>query len=196
MACVLAAMMASAPAATPIDGKTFSEINLPAPIQEVPLSLAAARSWTWREGSTERVFLDRDVRVALGPYSFRARQASLWLEPVRIEGRDAEQVALYFAEVSDPAGAVGLSQQADRLLVTTVIARTVLNVLKRWIVLTDQTVPGTEGIDRQPAFPLLPFQQVHRQSSRSRHNRYEAERDSRAASALSFHPYVDPARMR
>lgn len=127
VAAIVALAAGSAPSAAQappvIDGRTFSEVNLPAPVQAAGLSMSAARSWTWREGNTERVLLDRDVRVTLGPYSFRAKKASVWLEPVRIEGRDAEQVALYFAEVSDPAGAVGLSQQADRLLVTAVIAR-------------------------------------------------------------------------
>lgn len=106
-----------------IDGRTFSEINLNAPVQEARLSLSAARVWSWREVNTERLLLDRGVNVSIGPYQFRAGKAVLWLEPIRIDGVDAEQLAVYFDKVSDPSGAVGLSQQGERLLVTAIIRR-------------------------------------------------------------------------
>lgn len=105
------------------DGRTFAGIDLPAPPQDAPLSLAAARAWTWRDNGTERLFLDRDVRISLGVHSFRAAKAVVWLEPVRIGERDADQLALYLADVFDPGGAVGLSQQGDRLLITAVVFR-------------------------------------------------------------------------
>lgn len=111
------------PHATAFDGRTFSQVNLTAPAQDAPLSMSASRAWAWREANTERLILDRDVRVTIGPYSFRAQKATLWLEPIRLDGRDADQVAVYFDKVSDPSGAVGLSQQGERLLVTAVIFR-------------------------------------------------------------------------
>ncbi|MDX2114731.1 MAG: LPS assembly protein LptD [Planctomycetota bacterium] len=105
------------------DGKTFAEVNLPAAVQQATLQLSAARVWTWREGNTERLLLEREARVRIGAYSFRARKAVIWIEPVRVNGVDAEQVAVYFDTVSDPGGPAGLSQQGRRLLVTAVIAR-------------------------------------------------------------------------
>ncbi|MBL8746099.1 MAG: hypothetical protein JNK58_07060 [Phycisphaerae bacterium] len=111
------------PTGSGFDGKTFSQVNLTAPAQDAAITMSGARAWVWREGNTERVLLDRDVRVSIGAYSFRAGKATVWLEPIRLDGRDAEQVAVYFDRVSDPSGAVGLSQQADRLLVTAVIYR-------------------------------------------------------------------------
>lgn len=108
---------------TGFDGKTFSQVNLPAPVQEAAVSMGARRAWTWREENTERVYLERDVRVSIGTYQFRAGKATVWLEPVRIDGRDADQVAAYFDRATNPAGAVGLSQQGERLLVTAIVYR-------------------------------------------------------------------------
>lgn len=119
----LAAFAGSPALAQSFDGKTFSQVNLTAPVQEAGITMRAARAWAWREASTERLLLDRDVRVSIGPYSFRASKATVWLEPIRLDGRDAEQVAVYFDKVSDPSGAVGLSQQGERLLVTAVVYR-------------------------------------------------------------------------
>ncbi len=103
-----------------IDGRTFGEMDLPASVQDLPLSFGAARVWSWREGTTERLLLDRDVRVSLGPYRYAARRAVVWMEPVRIEGVDAEQVAVYFEDVSDPSGAPWAVQAGPRLLVTAI----------------------------------------------------------------------------
>lgn len=103
----LGAGMPAALAQTPsvFDGRTFQGINLPSPLQPLTLHIRANRAWTWREESTERLFVERDVHVTLGPYTFRARRATLWMEPIRLDGQDAEQLALYLEEVSDPTGA-------------------------------------------------------------------------------------------
>ncbi len=128
VACIAAGSTLGAQAITPrtpstprlIDGRTLAAIDLPANPQELALSFGAARAWTWREGATERLFLDRDVRVNLGPYHYSARRATIWIEPVRVEGVDAEQVAVFFDEVSDPSGAPWASQSGPRLLVTAI----------------------------------------------------------------------------
>lgn len=112
------------PAGSPFDGRTFAGVDLPAPAQAYGLEFAADRAWAWREGSTERLLLDRDVRVTLGPYSFQARRCVAWIEPIRVDGVDAEQVALYFDRVYDAGGAPVVNEQAERLLVTAIITRT------------------------------------------------------------------------
>lgn len=103
------------------DGRTFAQVDLPSQPQPYELTLSADRAWAWRDQSVERLFLDRDVDVTLGPYRFRAAKAVVWLEPVRSGAVDAEQLAIYFQDVSDPAGDAALSQSGPRLLVTAVI---------------------------------------------------------------------------
>lgn len=115
--------LAPASPASPFDGRTFGGVDIPAAPQNHELTLAADRTWTWRDENTERLLLDRNVRVTLGPYSFQAKRCVAWIEPIRIDGADAEQIALYFDRVSDAGGAPVAAASAERLLVTAVISR-------------------------------------------------------------------------
>lgn len=105
------------------DGRTFGGVGVAAPVRELDLALAADRAWAWRDRDTHRLFLDRDVRVAIGPFSFAADRAAIWIERVTVarpDGsvRDAEQLAIYFDDVRDPGGPPGIAQSGERLLVT------------------------------------------------------------------------------
>ena len=73
-----------------IDGRTFAGIDLPTLPERGPIELRAARAWVWQDGSTDRMYLDRDVEIKLGPYQFSAPRAVVWLEPVTINGEDAD----------------------------------------------------------------------------------------------------------
>ena len=119
---VTSAFIASAqPDASPrIDGRGFSGVNLPQPIETYGLSFRAVRGHTWRESGALRLLLDRNVDVTIGLYRFRASSAVIWLELVEVEGREAMQLAAYFTDVDTPARAFGIEQSADSLLVTAV----------------------------------------------------------------------------
>ncbi len=103
------------------DGKTFAGVNLPAQPQEGVVRLSGARAWAWQEGQTNRLLVERDVRVTIGLYQFAARRAVVWIEPVRVAGRDADQVAVYLEGVTSVPGAAPIEQAGDRLLVTGLI---------------------------------------------------------------------------
>ncbi len=95
-----------------IDGRTFAGVELPIAPAPHRLDLAATRATAWQtlptgvEGlaagtPTERLLLDGDVRITVGPYSFAADRAVVWIEPVRFRADDttdpvdAQQVAIY-----------------------------------------------------------------------------------------------------
>lgn len=107
-------------------GDAFENVNLPVRPRAGVIEFGAARAWSWRIGTTRRLLLDRDVEITLGPFSFVADRASVWLEPIAIvneegERRAAHQVAVYFDRVRTPGGTPGLVQSGERLLVTGVL---------------------------------------------------------------------------
>ncbi|MFM9958670.1 MAG: LPS assembly protein LptD [Phycisphaerales bacterium] len=143
-------------------GRDFGGIELPATPQRLALSFSGMRGWSWREGNggvCSRLFFEKDVRINVGPYRFVADRASVWLEPVTINGVAGEQLALYLENARDPAGpgelevdgtpspsGPWLSQQAARLLVTA-------------LVVTDANAPTTVAVDvpMRDARPSDPF---------------------------------------
>lgn len=103
-------------------GRDFAGVNLPVAPQPHNLSVRAARATVWNEGATNRILLERDVVVNIGPHEFYARRASIWLEPVLIDNQPADQIAIFFEEVNNPRAASGRGiQQARRLLVTALL---------------------------------------------------------------------------
>lgn len=111
----------------PFDGRSFAGVSLPVPPQVgASLEFGADRAWSWRDGTTTRVVLDRDVRIRIGNHRFAARRAVAWIEPA--PGRPgASQVAVYLDDAREvgpggaPAPASGRRQQAERLLVVAVV---------------------------------------------------------------------------
>jgi len=92
-AVLLAATLATvSPAQTTIDaprfdGRGFSGINLPQPVETYGLSFRAVRGHAWREAGANRIVLERDVDVRIGLYDFHASSAVIWLELIEINGR-------------------------------------------------------------------------------------------------------------
>lgn len=115
------------PGPGPFDGRSFAGVMLPLPAQAGgTIEFGADRAWSWRDGVTTRVVLDRDVRIKIGNHRFAARRASAWIEPA--PGRPgASQVAVYLDQVREvgpggaPAPVSGRRQQAERLLVVAVV---------------------------------------------------------------------------
>lgn len=147
---MLAALLATSPLAPyqttlaqplPITGRDFARIDLPAPPMAFGVTLAGTRASAWTEGATNRLLLEDDVTITLGPYQFAASRAVVWLEPVQVlvggVSQDADQVGLYLADAVDLRAAVaGVEggaprqgpttppiQSADRLLITAVVTQ-------------------------------------------------------------------------
>lgn len=115
-----------------LTGKDFAGLRLASAPQGGELKLRAARAWMWTEPvgadptfDTQRLYLQGDVRVEFGIYSFTAVQATVWIDPISLgtpEGaKPTYQVAVYFDRVSDPGAQAGFAQAGDRLLVTGVL---------------------------------------------------------------------------
>lgn len=109
----------------PFSGASFDNVVFPIAPQRSDVALAADRAAAWTEGGVRRVFLDRDAVVTIGPYTFRAERASIWIDLVETDAGEATQIAVFFERVRDaaaPPGATpGLAQTGDRLLVTGVL---------------------------------------------------------------------------
>ena len=103
---ILAARLASAQSNTDsgrdIDqmvGHSATGLALPnAPI-DAPLELTAARASSWREGDTDAMLLEGGVDAAIGDYFFHADYAVAFIRPLKVNGVDARQIALYLDNV-------------------------------------------------------------------------------------------------
>lgn len=111
---------AAARQAPRFDGRDFAGLDFPAPAQRADVSLAGARAWAWNNRGTNRLLLERDVRITIGAFSLLADRAAVWAEPIELGGENGEQIAVFMQNARDPAAAAGIAQQADRLLVTAV----------------------------------------------------------------------------
>ncbi len=61
---------------------SFDDISLAVePIAGI-ITLAAESGWVWKSGNTNRIILDRDVRVTIGGSDLSARRADIWLRPI------------------------------------------------------------------------------------------------------------------
>ncbi len=116
----LAAAAGALAQVTPIDGRDFSQINLPAQPQEESVLIRASTAARWTDRQTNRLFIEGDVDVSIGPYRFLADRAVIWLEPVSVGEEHGDQIAVYFENVRVPGGEASLAQRADRLLVTAI----------------------------------------------------------------------------
>lgn len=124
--------LAAAQSDTPplFSGRDFADVRFPEAPRDLSLSFIAARGWSWRDADANRLLLERDVRVVIGPHRFVADRACVWLQP---NPDGTEQLGVYLDNARDPAaagddprapghGALSqLSQSATRLLVTAVL---------------------------------------------------------------------------
>lgn len=123
--------------ASDLTGRSFAGLIVSAGAQPGNITISASRAWAWTEpnpqpvapgtaGETSRLYLEGDVRVDLGLYRFVAARAVVWLEQAGVSDEDpslpVHQVAVYFDRVDDPVAEAGISQHADRLMVTGMLA--------------------------------------------------------------------------
>jgi hypothetical protein len=112
--------------AAPYSGESFARVDLPLTPRPLDLALESRRAWAWRSGRTDRLLLDRDVRVRIGPTSLRAARAMVWIEPVALSTPDGrtiagDQVAVVLEDARNAIGSPATALDADLLLVTAVI---------------------------------------------------------------------------
>ncbi len=97
--------------------------------------MQAMRGYRWKSDDTQRLFLDGDVRITLGGYSFSAKRALVWINrlPLRgsgVGGETASQVAIWFERAEEPTRRAGLGASGRNLLVTgTYLGSTGLSVV-------------------------------------------------------------------
>lgn len=87
------------------------------------ISFEADRAWTWDEGATRRIVLERDVRVTLGQTTFEAARAIVWLSrlPEDQAGEPVYQVFAHLVRVRTPRADASIGIEADALPVRGVI---------------------------------------------------------------------------
>ncbi|MCE2883705.1 MAG: LPS assembly protein LptD [Planctomycetaceae bacterium] len=102
-----------------IDGSTLGGFVLPTKAIEGSCTMSATRGWRWKVDDTQRLFLEGDVRVSLGGYSFSAKRASVWINRLPLATGDATQIAVWFERAEEPTRRAGLGASGRDLLVTT-----------------------------------------------------------------------------
>lgn len=81
--------------------QSFDSIDLAVEAIEGLITLNAEAGWVWRDGSTNRILLDRDVQVEIGGSKLNARRADLWLRSI---GDDTYQVFGVFEDLTSADG--------------------------------------------------------------------------------------------
>ncbi|KAA0215629.1 MAG: LPS-assembly protein LptD [Leptolyngbya sp. PLA3] len=101
----------------------FSALRMPLAPFPGDISFYADRAWTWDEGATKRLVLERDVRVSLGQTTFEASRAVVWLSrlPEEQAGEPVYQVFAYLLRVRTPQADASIGIEADALPVRGVI---------------------------------------------------------------------------
>lgn len=88
---------------------------------ETNLNLKATTVSKWKTNSTLHLFLNDQVNISIGSYTFDAEQAVVLITPRQLIGRSAHQVEVYLHNADSSSGSSSIQQQAKRLLVTALI---------------------------------------------------------------------------
>jgi hypothetical protein len=102
----------------PANGRQLGGFVLPIVPLATDCTISGGRVWTWKSGDTQRLQLDRDVRITLGAYQFHADRALVWINRLPTAEGTVNQIALYFDEVREPTARAGFGASGRDLLVT------------------------------------------------------------------------------
>ena len=102
-----------------IDGTSLGGFVFPTKALDGACTMSAVRGWRWKTDDTQRLYLEGDVRVAVGGYSFSAKRASVWINRLPLANGAATQVAIWFERADEPTRRAGLGASGRDLLVTT-----------------------------------------------------------------------------
>jgi hypothetical protein len=102
----------------PITGDRLSGVVLPIEPLHAPIRFAASRGWSWTIDDTKRLLLQGDVSVSVGPHTFVASEAVVWLNRLPSADGLVNQIAVYFPTLDDPQKRAGLSVAGANVLIT------------------------------------------------------------------------------
>ncbi len=94
------------------------------PLSEVTgqIHLRADRAWVWKQASTHRIVLERDVEIELGGVRLNAARAVVWLRRLSDQGDEpVYQVFAFLEHVRTPTADAAVSLEADQLPVRAVV---------------------------------------------------------------------------
>ena len=128
-----------------IDGTSLGGFVLPTRPIAGGLELSAARGSSWKTDDTQRLFLEGDVRVAIGGYSFSAKSAVVWINRLPIGTDAATQVAIWFERADEPTRRAGLGASGRDLLVTA----SYLGATRLSLVVNENAAPKGEPLLRR-----------------------------------------------
>lgn len=121
-AAMLALTIVAAPAfaqrEVPIRGDRLSGFVLPVEAQPGDIQITALRANAWSVDDTRRLLIEKDVRIIIAGQDFRADQAVVWINRVPSERGLINQIAVYFAQVTNPTREAGTGVAGRDLLVT------------------------------------------------------------------------------
>ncbi|MBL9140487.1 MAG: hypothetical protein JNK53_01355, partial [Phycisphaerae bacterium] len=141
LACALAASLARPVIAqvegVPITGDRLGGFVLPIEPGKWNARFKSTRANAWKVDSTQRLYLDGQVNVQLGPYDFYAEQAVVWVERIPSERGVITQIAVWFPVTSEPTKSAGLGASGTNLLITA----STLGEATLSVVLPDTTAP-------------------------------------------------------
>lgn len=101
-----------------IDGASLGGFVLPTKPVDGGCTISATEVWRWKTDDTQRLYLEGDVRIGVGGYSFSATRATMWINRLPLAGTAATQVAIWFERADEPTRRAGLGASGRDLLVT------------------------------------------------------------------------------
>ncbi len=100
----------------------FEQQQFPLSAVSGQINLRADRAWVWKQASTHRIVLERDVEIELGGVRLNAARAVVWLRRTSKQGDEpVYQVFAYLEHVRTPTADAAVSLQADQLPVRAVL---------------------------------------------------------------------------
>ncbi len=149
VACVLGALPCAPSAAqiegVPITGDRLGGFVLPVEPGTWNAVFRSTRSSAWKVDSTQRLLLEGQVNIQLGPYDFYAEQAVAWIERIPSARGVITQIAVWFPATSEPTKAAGLGAGGTNLLITaSTLGQTTLRS-----VLPDPSAPRAHPVVRR-----------------------------------------------
>lgn len=115
---VIALPAAAAQQRIAIAGDRLSGVPLATEPLDGAIVLDALQAWSWTIDDTKRLYLEGDVRASVAGHVFAGASAVVWINRVPTEGGVVNQIAIYFAQLDNPARPAGIQASGADILVT------------------------------------------------------------------------------
>ena len=103
IAALCATALGTQPRSIPITGDRLSGFVLPIEPLDAEIRIEALRAHAWKVNDTQRLALDRDVRIDIGGRLYQSTAAVVWLNRIPSAGGLINQLAVYFDDLENPA---------------------------------------------------------------------------------------------